>query len=401
MLYAYKARKSASEAVSGTIEANDERAALAALKRIGYQPFEITRQGRSTAALGDVLGGRVRVRDVALFSRQMSTLVGAGIGLSEALTLVGRQVANARLKSAMAEVQSRVEDGETLHQAMASHPEVFPPLLVSVVAAGEAGGMLTKVLDSASEHYEALEELKGKVTGALIYPVFLFAVGVAAIWVLVTFVVPRFSDLFAAFGQELPVPTQLLLSVSRFMGAYWWAVLGAVAVAALSFRQAIRSRAGRLAWDTFKLGVPVYGALVVKLETTRFARTLGALLENGVPMLSALDVVADTLGNGKIAADLRRARAAVEEGARLGEALEKHTVLADMAYSLIRVGESSGSVSEMLYRTASVYQKEVDRSARALTVMLEPVLIIALGGCVAFVVLSILLPIFRLNVLVQ
>lgn len=401
MLFTYKARKSPTELLSGTIEADNERAAQARLKRLGYFPMAIERQRRISANPLEMFTHRVSSRDLSLLARQMGTLLGAGVGLSETLRLVSAQIHNPRLGDALTDIGTRVEGGETLHEAMAGHRRFFPPFLISVVAAGEAGGMLAKVLDRAAEHYEALEELKGKIGSALVYPAFLLLVGIISVGVLVTFVVPRFSELFAGVGQALPLPTRVLLSVSGFAATWWWAVLIALAGVAVAFYQATRQGAGRMLWDTVKLEVPLYGGLIVKVETARFARTLSSLLENGVPMLTSLDVVADTLGNRRIAGQVRKVRDAIEQGSPLGEALRRHTGFADMAFSMVRVGESSGATPEMLEKIASVYQREVDRAARAMTTLLEPLLIMIMGGCVAFIVMSILLPVFRLEAIVQ
>lgn len=401
MLFTYKARKSPGELLSGTIEADSERAAQVRLKRLGYFPMSIERQRQISANPLEMFTHRVSSRDLSLLARQMGTLLGAGVGLSETLRLVSAQVHNPHLRDALTDIGTRVEGGETLHDALAGHRRFFPPFLVSVVAAGEAGGMLPQVLDRAAEHYEALEELKGKIGGALVYPAFLLLVGIISMGILVAFVVPRFSELFVGVGQALPLPTQVLLAVSGFAATWWWAIIIALAAVAVAFYHATRRGAGRLLWDSVKLEVPLCGNLIVKVETARFARTLSSLLENGVPMLTSLDVVADTLGNRRIAGEVRKVRDAVEQGSPLGEALRRHTGFADMAFSMVRVGESSGATPEMLEKIASVYQREVDRAARALTTLLEPLLIIIMGGCVFFIVMSILLPVFRLENIVQ
>lgn len=401
MLFTYKARKSPGELLSGTIEADSERAAQVRLKRLGYFPMSIERQRQISANPLEMFTHRVSSRDLSLLARQMGTLLGAGVGLSETLRLVSAQVHNPHLRDALTDIGTRVEGGETLHDALAGHRRFFPPFLVSVVAAGEAGGMLPQVLDRAAEHYEALEELKGKIGGALVYPAFLLLVGIISMGILVAFVVPRFSELFVGVGQALPLPTQVLLAVSGFAATWWWAIIIALAAVAVAFYHATRRGAGRLLWDSVKLEVPLCGNLIVKVETARFARTLSSLLENGVPMLTSLDVVADTLGNRRIAGEVRKVRDAVEQGSPLGEALRRHTGFADMAFSMVRVGESSGATPEMLEKIASVYQREVDRAARALTTLLEPLLIIIMGGCIFFIVMSILLPVFRLENIVQ
>lgn len=401
MFYTYSARKSPREQITGTLEAESEREAVLKLKRLGYFPIELRRQRSYSSSLMEMLAGRLSTRDLALLARQLGTLSGSGVGLSEALALVAGQVSGRRLAEVLADVRSRVEGGETLHDALAGHRRLFPPFLVSVVAAGEAGGMLAEVLDRTASHYESLEELRGKVWGALVYPAFLFVVGVIAVGILVTFVVPRFAELFAGLGQNLPMPTQVLLAVSAFMASYWAVILAGLFAVAIAFYQVGRTRAGRLTLDTLKLAVPFYGRLIEKIETARFARTLSSLLENGVPMLSALGVVAETLGNRKFGAEVLEVRDAVEKGSALGEALKKHTGFADMAFSMVKVGESSGTTPEMLEKIASVYQREVDRASRALTTLLEPLLILLMGGCVAFIVMSILLPVFRLEIIVQ
>jgi len=231
--------------------------------------------------------------------------------------------------------------------------------------------------------------------------VFLFLVGSLSVGVLVTFVVPRFAALFRGLGQDLPWTTRALLSVSGFMAHYWWVLLLSLAVFAAAFCRTTLRGKGRLAWDAFKLDLPLVGDLIVKMETSRFARTLSALLSNGVPMLSALEVVGEAAGNKRMASDILTARDDVQKGASLSEALAKRTRFSAVTLNLIRIGETSGATPEMLEKAASVYDREVERAARALTVLLEPVLIILMAGCVAFVVMSILLPVFNLNLVVQ
>jgi type II secretion system protein F len=400
MIFAYKVRKSPAETLEGVIDADDEHAAVAQLRKLGYYPFEVTRR-KSAYDFRGMAGKRLRSKDLALFARQMATLIGSGIGLAEALKSVAGQMGNDRFKDTLNEVRVRVEGGESLSQAMGSYQTVFPPLLVSVVSAGEAGGMLAQVFERAATHYESMEELRGKVVGALIYPAFLFLVGALSVTVLVTFVVPGFAKLFAGFGQTLPWTTRALLSISGFMASYWWLIAVALATLALAFYRLTRRGAGQLAWDSFKLEVPLVSTLVIKVETARFARTLAALLANGVPMLSALDVVTSTLGNRKFVTDLAKSREDVQKGSSLSEALGKHTVFPGVVLDLVRVGESSGTTPEMLEKVAAIHDRDVDRAARALTALLEPVLIILMAGCVAFVVMSILLPVFSLNQIVQ
>jgi type IV pilus assembly protein PilC len=385
---------------TGTIEADNDAAAAIRLKQLGYFPIEIQAQRVSQNPFA-FLSRAASARELSLFARQMGTLIAAGVGLGESLTLVSAQMKNARLKAALQDVRLRVEQGETLSEALSGHRRLFPTLLLSIIQAGEAGGMLAEVLERAADHYESIEELKGKVTGALVYPAFLVLVGTISVAVLVTFVVPRFADLFAGLGQALPLPTQILMAVSGFMASYYHLVVLGAVLLVFGFIQATRQGPGRMMLDKFKLEMPLYGSLIVKLEIARFARTLAALLENGVSMLSSLNVVANTLGNRKIAAEVRQVRESVEQGSGLGEALSKHTGFTDMAFSMVRVGESSGATPEMLERIAIIYQREVDRAARALTTLLEPVLIIIMGGVVTFIVMSILLPVFRLEVMVK
>lgn len=386
--------------MSGTLEADDERAAATQLKKRGYHPFEIRRH-RGASDLRALFSRRLGAGDLALFSRQMATMVGSGVGLGEALRLVSAQISDNRFREALEDVRGRVEGGESLSAAMGSHRSLFPPLLVSVVSAGEAGGMLAEVLSRTAGHYEALEDIKGKVAAALIYPAFLFAVGVISVAVLVTFVVPGFAELFAGLGQTLPWTTRALLAVSGFMSRWWLVLLSGVVIFAVAFHRVTRSGPGRRTLDALKLEIPLVRRLIIKTETARFARTLSALLSNGVGMLAALDVVLETIANTRIVADILKVRDSVQGGTSLAEALGKHTEFAEMALSLVRVGESSGATPEMLDKIALVCDRDVDRAARALTTLLEPLLIIVMAGAVAFVVMSILLPVFNLNLMIQ
>jgi type II secretory pathway component PulF len=270
-----------------------------------------------------------------------------------------------------------------------------------MVRAGEEGGMLASALLRLADHYERDDELRGQVKGALAYPVFLVLVGTATVFVLMTFVVPKFVSLFQGFGQQLPLPTRMLISVSLFLGNYWWVLLIGLVGALLLLRQAAKTQEGRSVLDRLKISLPLWGPVLKKLEVARFAATLGSLLEGGVPILQSLDISSQTVRNVHIRNPVESAREVVREGGELADSLASSRDFPALVANLVSIGQVGGNLPGMLHKVASIYQRETDRTVRTMTALLEPFLIFVLGGVVALVVSGILLPVFRMNVLVQ
>ncbi len=402
--YTYRVRKSPGELLTGTMEGESERAISHRLKSMGHHPLSITEEvaGKGIAQEFSLeLVRRVRGQDVAVFTRQLSNLIGAGMPLATCLTTLMDQTENPRLIRVIETLRSQIQGGSTFSGALSRHPKIFPPLYVSMVRAGETGGMLEEVLERLANFTEKDQELKGKVKAAMAYPLLLTIVGIATIFVLVSFVIPKFVTMFHDLGQVLPLPTRILIHISGFMSNFWWLVIIFAVIMVLLMKRYTNTGHGKLAIDRLKLRIPILKELICKLEVSKFARTLGTLLQNGVPILTALQIVAKTLGNQEIAEDVITAHKEVSEGVRLQETLRKSSHFSAMVVNMIAIGEESGDLEGMLSKVAQTYDQEVDRAVKAMTSLLEPAMIIILGGCVGFIVMSILLPIFQINVLAR
>jgi general secretion pathway protein F len=340
----------------------------------------------------------VPARDLLAFTQQLATLVDAGIPLERALTMLGELSVSPRLREIVQDVAQSVRSGSTLTDALSRHhPRPFSRLYINTVRAGERGGVLEGALKRLAEHLEATRELRDAITSAMIYPALLVSVGVGAIVFLLTFVLPRFAVIFSDLGQALPLPTRILLGFSEGLVAYWWIIVLLLVGGLLGWQLLTRSEAGRVAVDRWLLGLPLVGALVRKIEVGRFARTLATLLQSGVPLLSALTVTREVSENRILALAL----GTVQEGAKRGDGLAKP--MADsgafptLLVHMVRVGEETGRLEEMLGRVAGVYETEIRVAVRRFIALLEPVIILVLGMVVLAIVISILLAILSIN----
>jgi general secretion pathway protein F len=401
-VFTYRAADRAGRTIDGVMDANDVEAVIERLHREEYFPVRVDRSdGR--ARLGGLRSplartGGVPARDLLAFTQQLATLVDAGIPLERALTMLGELSVSPRLREIVQDVAQSVRSGSTLTDALSRHhPRPFSRLYINTVRAGEKGGVLEGALKRLAEHLEATRELRDAITSAMIYPALLVSVGVGAIVFLLTFVLPRFAVIFSDLGQALPLPTRILLGFSEGLVAYWWIIVLLLVGALLGWQLLTRSEAGRVAVDRWLLGLPLVGALVRKIEVGRFARTLATLLQSGVPLLSALTVTREVSENRILALAL----GTVQEGAKRGDGLAKP--MADsgafptLLVHMVRVGEETGRLEEMLGRVAGVYETEIRVAVRRFIALLEPVIILVLGMVVLAIVISILLAILSIN----
>ncbi len=403
-VFRYKAKVGPERIEVGVLDAESERIAAGQLIANGWYPVSI-QQARTEGKRGRGLKlgalSRITRSDVAVFARQLSSLVGAGVPVAQALGTVAAQTPKASFKELISRVRDRVEHGDPLAASLAAHPKVFPRFFTSLVYAGEQGGLLGDVLERVAVYYETELELRGRVVNALIYPAFLLALGAITIFVLVSFVIPHFVTLFEDIAQDLPLPTRVLISFSRFSARFWWAAV--IGVAAISFAagRLRRTDPGARAFDKLALRTPVAGELILKKEMSRLGRTLSALLENGVPALASLRIVEETLGNRELLEWVRRVRELVADGARLGQAMKQTGQFPPLMVDMVAVGEESGALPGMLSRVAQGYERDAQTAARRLTTLLEPALILVIGSCIGLIVFAILLPIFRMNILLR
>lgn len=398
--YRYKAVTASGTVVEGEMEAASQAAVIQQLHESGHVPVraEEVRRSASTSWLSrDIGGGRVKLRDVAILTRELSTLLEAGLPLDRAIEIIITVSENERLRKRLVRVLEQVRGGSPLSRAMEEHKDIFPAYYVSLVRAGEQGGALEAVLARLADFVEKSVTIRENVTSALIYPAILVVMAVLSIILLLGFVIPQLRPLFEDAGQALPVSTQVIIGLGEFVREYWWAMAAFVVVAVLIVRAQIRTPTGRLGWHGLLLRLPLFGDLLRKTEIARFSRTLGTLLGNGVAVLNALAIVSDTLTNTVIARAVREAAVQVKEGRRLAEPLMAAKVFPPLAVHMVRVGEETGQLNDMLLKVADIYDREVQRSIERMLALLVPVLTVALGALVAAIILSVLSAILSVN----
>jgi type II secretion system protein F len=405
--FRYEAKRSAGEKVEGVLDAEDRKAAVARLRDMGYFPTVVEpHSGALTGSDGkpkfdlEALKRslqRIKLKERNVFFRQLANLVESGMLLTKALRTLVSQTENPRLAEVIDQLRDDVQKGNSLADAMEKHPRVFPVLYTNLVRAGEAGGMLDEVLWRIVTFGEQEEELRGKAVAAMIYPAFLTIVGFSAIFILVSFVFPNFVKIFDDFNAELPLPTVIVMAVCEFMGNWWWAVILVGGLIGSGIVRYFRTPAGRLKMDNFLLRVPAVKVLVQKYEMAKFARTLGTLLDNGVPVLTSLRITADTMGNAVIREEVSRIHSGVTGGESMSECLAHCPHFPPLVVSMFAIGEESGRIGGIAKRVADAYDIEVDRAVKAFTSLFEPLLIVIMGVIIGFLVIAMLLPMLNLS----
>ena len=403
--YAYEVRDRQGKVVTGTLEADNQAAVADRLRAMGYSPMSI-KQEKQGALQKELtipgFGPKVKLKDLVIFSRQFATMINSGLSLLRALTILEEQTENTKLAEIIGTVATDVEAGRSLSDAMAEH-EDFPKLFIALVRAGETAGMLDQVLMRIADTFEAELALRQKIKSAMTYPVIVFIMAIALTGVMLVFIVPTFEMLFTSLGGELPLPTQILVSMSQFVSSLLGLFLIFVVPIAgwQAFKAYRKTEPGRLQLDTIKLKLPVFGPLFHKIAITRFARNLGTLLRAGVPILQALEITADTVNNGVIGAAVDDVKDGVRQGRSIAEPLTEHEVFPAMVVQMISVGEETGAVDTMLDKIADFYDREVQATTEQLTALMEPVMIGVLGGLVGSMVIALYMPIFTIMDLVQ
>lgn len=340
---------------------------------------------------------RPSTNDIAVLTRQLATLIGAGIPLFESLSALVEQVENEQLKRALTQVREQVREGTSFAKALEAHPTIFPPLYVNMVRAGEASGTLQQVLERLTAFMESQAKLQGKVTSAMAYPVLMAIIGTVLVSVLMVAVVPNVTTIFASMDQALPWYTALLIGTSDFMSSYWWLLLGLLGIGIYSFRRWKRTPAGKMRWDSFVLRVPVFGKVVLMLSIARFARTLATLLASGVALLTAMDIVRNVLGNAALERVVQDAIGSIREGQSIAEPLKRSGRFPPIVTHMITIGEKSGQLEGMLESVSNAYDTEVENRVQMLTSLLEPLIIVMMGGIVGFIAVSILMPLIQMS----
>ncbi|MDO8684138.1 MAG: type II secretion system F family protein [Armatimonadota bacterium] len=393
--YAYVVRDAAGQTMQGTSEAENEGILRRRLTEQGFDVAEI-KQTKAKAKQNAAGFGRVKLSDLAIFCRQFSTMIDAGVSLVRCLEVLGNQTVNPKLKRIIADIQSEVEAGQTLSRSLQKYQNVFSPLFIGLVRAGEIGGVLEESLQRLSQFLEKDQELRRKVKSAMTYPIIIGVIAVSIVLLLVTFILPRFMVLFKDLGvAEFPAPTQVLMGFSDFVIHKCIYLLLFIVGFVIAFRIFAKTRVGSRIIDRIKLQAPVFGKLNHKVALARFSRTLGTLLESGVPILQALETVAGAVANQIISDAVLEARARIREGDKIGEPLQKSKMFPPMVVQMISIGEESGSLDPMLGKIAEFYEAEVDAALESLTAAIEPVMIIFLGGAVGFIVIAMFLPLIQ------
>jgi type IV pilus assembly protein PilC len=400
--FSYQARDSTGRIVSGIQDALNEDNAVTSLMSRGLMVLSLQKKVVATRMRKRVW--TVKETDLVLFARQLATMIDAGISLVQALTALYEQCDPRRQKSlrhVISDVTSRIEGGETFHEAISKHPRVFSNLFVSMAKAGEAGGLLAGVLDRLAGFLEASARLRKKVKSAMMYPVIVICIAFTITTFLIVRVVPIFAEIFADFGAKLPAPTQFLIDLSNFVRGEWYFLILGIGGVIFGVRTFVRSKYGKQATDRWKLKLPGFGPLIHKIAMSRFARTFAQLIRSGVPILEVLDIVGGSSGNYVIEENIRSVATDVEKGDNLSTALSKKKIFPAMLLRMVAAGEATGKIDTMLEKMADFWDEEIEATLDGLTSLIEPMLICFLGVIVGGIVIAMFLPIFKLNEVVS
>jgi type IV pilus assembly protein PilC len=402
MTFSYQARDGAGNIVNGIQDAINEDNAVTSLMSRGLMVLSLQQKAAIARTKNKVW--TVKETDLVLFTRQLATMIEAGISLVQAMTALYEQCDPKRqknLRNVISDVTARVQGGETFHESISKHPRVFNRLFVSMVKAGEAGGLLSEILDRLAGFLEASARLRKKIKSAMTYPVIVISIAFLITTFLIVRVVPVFGEIFKDFGAKLPAPTQFLIDLSDFIRAKWYFMILGIGAAIFGFRAFLRSTRGRQLSDRWKLKLPVFGPLIHKICMSRFARTFAQLIRSGVPILEVLDIVGGTSGNHVVEESIKGVSADVEKGDNLSVALSKKKIFPPMMLRMVAAGESTGRIDTMLEKMADFWDEEIEALLDALTSLIEPLLIVFLGVIVGGIVIAMFLPIFKLNEVVS
>ncbi|NOZ79133.1 MAG: type II secretion system F family protein [Acidobacteria bacterium] len=392
--FEWKGRDRNGHAQSGVLVADSKDAVIAALRRQQIVVTTVKEKGKEIAL--PRLGGGIKSKDIAIFTRQFSVMIDAGLPLVQCLDILSQQQENKSFQKVLFQIREDVESGSSLAEAMRKHPQAFDDLYVNMVAAGEAGGILDTILQRLSIYIEKAVKLRTQVRSAMIYPVSVVSIAVIVVYVILWKVIPVFSSLFEGLGAELPFLTQWVVSLSDFIGRFWWLIFLVVIAAFFAIRQYYRTDAGRYQIDGLVLRLPILGPIMRKIAVSRFCRTLGTLLNSGVPILESLDITARTSGNAIIEEAIMGVRKAVEEGKTVAEPLTRSGQFPPMVCQMVGVGEQTGAMDTMLSKIADFYEDEVDAAVDGLMKLIEPLIIFFLGIVIGTIVIAMYMPMFTI-----
>ena len=401
--FSYTAVDAQGKQATGTVEAADQTEAISQIRQLGYYPQRLDEKREEAASTMEKApkikrGGKVKIKILTVFTRQLATLIDAGLPLLRSLNTLARQERNPVMRNTMTQLAASVESGNTFSEALAQHPGVFNKLYVNMVKAGELGGVLEIVLARLAEFQEKAQRIKGKVTSAMVYPLVVLTIAVLILSFLLVFIVPKFQKIFteALPGQDLPGITLFVIGASHILINYWYLVLGGIAVLVVAYKVFASTAAGAFVLDRVALRLPVFGDLTSKTAISRFARTLGTLISSGVPILQALNITRETAGNNVVANAIGRIHDSVKEGESVVGPMEASGVFPPMVTSMVQVGEETGQLPDMLVKVADVYEGEVDNVVTGLTSVLEPIMIVMLAVIVGVIVIALFMPMVKL-----
>jgi general secretion pathway protein F len=397
--YLYRAATLDGQTVEGFMDGKDEENIVQNLHQLGYIPIRITstQERRPRLRLSSFLPQRVGVKNLLIFTQELSTLISAGLPLDRSLSILGTLTENERLSETVKDVLKRIEGGNSLAEALGNHPRIFPKLYVNMVKAGESGGFLEVILSRLAQYLQSTKEIRDYLISVMIYPLILIIVSGVSIAILMTFVIPRFARIFSDMGQAIPLSTQIMLSISHSVKSYWWIGLGIILMIYLGLRIYNQDEERRLRWDKFKLRWVAVGDLIKKVEVARFSRTLGTLIQSGVSILPALNLVKEISQNRVISRSIGHVHDRLREGKAISKSLEEAEVFPPLAVHLISVGEETGKLDAMLIKVAEAYEENVRNAIKRFVSLLEPLIILVMGAVVGFIVISMLLAIFSIN----
>ncbi len=395
-VFVWEGTTTSGEKRKGEIEAQDERAVRLLLRRQRITPSKIKTKPKDLFENISFLQPKVKTKDIVIFTRQLSTMIDAGLPLIQGLEILATQQENPTFKKILQEIKADVESGATFADALKKYPKQFDRLFCNMVAAGEMGGILDEVLRRLAAYMEKAQALKSKVKGALTYPTIVLAIAFLVLAVILIFVIPVFQKMFADFGKALPLPTQLVVNLSDFVKSYFLVMVAGIVVFILLFKKYYNTKSGRRIVDRLILKAPVFGPLLRKVAVAKFTRTLGTLINSGVPIIEALNVASGTAGNKIVEEAIKGVRASISEGRTIAAPLQESGIFPNMVVQMISVGETTGALDQMLNKIADFYDQEVDTAVDALTSLIEPFMIVFLGGTIGSIIVAMYLPIFKM-----
>jgi type IV pilus assembly protein PilC len=399
--YEYKVRDRSGKLVAGQLVGDNEGLVMARLREMGFTPVEVKKANAGLKMEINLRPGRVKLKHLAVFSRQFATMVNSGLPILRALAILAEQTESKELGKVLTQVRLDVEQGASLSGAMSKHPKTFSDLFVAMIRSGETGGVLDTVLLRLADNIEREVKLRGKIKSAMTYPIAVVALVILLMSAMLLFVVPQFESIYAQLGSDLPLPTRILLGLSRTVRTFWWVVLAGSIGAWYGLKRFRKTPQGRAIVDRLKLRTPIFGNLFHKTALARFSSTLGMLLRSGVPILQAMDIVVETVNNKVIAAAVADVQGSVREGESIAKPLARHAVFPPMVVQMLAVGEETGAVDTMLDKVSDFYNSEVSAAVEALTSLIEPALIAVIGGAVGAAVVSLYMPMFNIINLIQ